>query len=152
MSIEIRPHHLLDILRDYGCGIRCEPHEYGHALHIVSEQVMNNLDQEIVLVVAADDICRPCKHLHADGSCDDTMRAGKETISKQVYNDALDRRLWLYLGLEKGSRMTARDYFHLVRDHLEGIEDVCTHPGEDRLSRREGLIEGLNKLGIGRAE
>ncbi len=152
MIVTIRPHHLLDILRDYGYGIRYEPHEYGHALHIVAEKVMDDLDQEILFVIAADDICRPCKHLSADGSCDDTMSAGNEMISKQVYNDELDRRLWLYLGLEKGSRMTARDYFRLVRAHLDGIENVCTHPGEDKLHRREGLIEGLYKLGIGRAE
>jgi hypothetical protein len=144
----LRPHHLLDILRDYGYGIRYEPHEYSHALHIVAKQVMNDLDQEIVFVVAADDICKPCRHLCADGSCNDMIRVGNETISKQAYNDALDRRLWMYLGLDKCNRMTARDYFHRVRERLDGIEDVCTHPGEEKTYRKNGLSEGLGKLGI----
>jgi hypothetical protein len=45
MTICIRPRHLLDILRDYGYGIRCEPHEYGHALHIVVGRVIDDLFQ-----------------------------------------------------------------------------------------------------------
>jgi hypothetical protein len=73
MSIIIRPHHLLDILRDYGHGIRYQPHEYGHALHIVAEEVLRNPDQEIVFVIAADGLCRPYLHLRAGGRCDDTI-------------------------------------------------------------------------------
>jgi len=148
-SIEIRPHHLLDILRDYGYGIRYQPHEYGHALHIVAEKIMNNLDKEIELVVAADDICRPCKHLHADGQCDDTMQKDRETISKQAYNDALDRRLWTYLDLEGGNRMTVRNFLDHVQSRLDGIESLCAHLGEDPKYRKVGLVEGFKKLGFG---
>jgi hypothetical protein len=45
MTFCIRPHHLLDILRDYGYGIRYEPHEYGHALHAVAGKIITGLDQ-----------------------------------------------------------------------------------------------------------
>jgi hypothetical protein len=148
MAIILRPHHLLDILRDYGYGIRCEPHEYGHALHVVAERVMADPDREVEFVVAADDICRPCRNLRADGSCADTMERDGKTVSKQIYNDALDRRLWTHLGLEKTNRMTAREFFRLVAERLDGIEDVCTHPGEEKIYRKNGLVEGLRKSGI----
>jgi hypothetical protein len=148
MEITLRPHHLLDFLRDYGYGIRYQPHEYGHALHMVADRVMNDLDQEVVFVVAAGDICRPCRHLHADGSCDDTMIVENEKISKQAYNDALDRRLWSYLELDKCNRMTAREFFRLILHYLDGIEVICTHPGEEKVDHKRGLSEGLSIFGI----
>ncbi|MGD0173327.1 MAG: hypothetical protein ABSC61_02665 [Anaerolineales bacterium] len=67
MAIFIRPHHLLDIIRDHGYGIRYQPREYRHARHLVAEDVLGNPDRETDLVIAADDICRPCRHLRADG-------------------------------------------------------------------------------------
>ncbi len=146
MTVSLRPHHILDILRDYGYGIRYQPHEYGHALHTVAKRIMNDPDQEITLLVAADDICKPCRHFHADGRCDDTMQQTGETVSKQAYNDALDRRLWAYFGLESGNRMAVMDFLARVRDRLDGIEDICTHPGEEKEYRKIGLIEGLKKL------
>jgi hypothetical protein len=111
MAVIIRPHHLLDILRDYGYGIVYQPHAYGHALHLIAENVMADPDCDITFVVAAEDICRPCRYLRAEGTCDDMMTAGNDTISKQTYNDALDRRLWEYLDLDSGNSMTIRNIF-----------------------------------------
>lgn len=149
MTLELRPHHLLDIICDYGHRIQYQPHEYGHALHLVAEQVLERLDQEIIFVIAADAICRPCRHLRSDGSCDDVLHQLAEPISKQSYNDELDRRLWSYLGLDKGNRMTVRQFLRRVHQHLPGIEMICAHPGEERGYRRVGLQEGLKRLRIG---
>ena len=148
MTIELRPHHLLDIVRDYGHGIQRQPHEYGHALHIVAKEVLEQVDQEVVFVIAADAICQPCRHLRSDGSCDDVLHQLAEPVSKQSYNDDLDRRLWPYLGLDKGNRMTVRQFLMRVDQHLPGIETLCTHPGEDQAYRRVGLQEGLKRLQI----
>jgi len=74
------------------------------------------------------------------------MNRGDKIISKQAYNDDLNRRLRTHLELEKVSRMTVREYCRRAHRHLDGIETVCTHPGEDARYRRIGLIEGLNKL------
>lgn len=46
--------------------------------------------------------------------------------------------------------MTVRGYCRCVREHLEGIEAVCKHAGEEAMYRRIGLIEGLKKLGVER--
>ena len=148
MALTLRPHHLLDILRDHGYGIRYEPHEYGHALHVVAGRVTADPDLEAEFVAAADDICRPCRNLLADGTCLDGMQKDGETFSKQAYNDNLDRRLFSYLGLHPGDRMTVRFFLQRVRERLDGLERVCAHPGEDPAYRKKGLQEGLAKMGI----
>jgi hypothetical protein len=146
MNITIRPHHLLDILSDYGHGIHYQPHPYGHALHMVAEHVLSNPDQEITFVIAADDICRPCRHLLPGGQCDDVLGQLPDAPTKQSYNDALDRRLWAYLELDQGHQMTLRRFCQRVSGHLPGIEKVCTHPGEDEHYRLAGLQQALSGI------
>jgi len=148
MALELRPHHLLDIISDYGHGIRYQPHAYGHALHTVAEQVLGNVDQEVTFVIAADAVCQGCRHLQADGQCDDVLSQLAEPVSKQSYNDGLDRHLWPYLGLDTGNRMTMRQFLLRVDQRLSGIETICTHPGEEQADRRAGLQRGLERLGI----
>jgi len=70
--MHLRPHHLLDIVTEYGAGTTFEPHPYGHAVHTCAEVVLNDLDTEVQFVVAADFICAPCVHL-VDGVCDDVV-------------------------------------------------------------------------------
>ena len=147
MALELRPHHLLDIISDYGHGIHYQPHEYGHALHTVAAQILGQLDQEVTFVVAADAICQPCRHLQADGQCDDVLRQLAEPVLKQTYNDDLDRRLWPHLGLDTGNRMTVRQFLLRVRQRVPGIETICTHPGEEQADRLAGLQQGLKRLG-----
>ena len=149
MSLPLRPHHLLDILCDYGHGITYQPHPYGHALHTVAAQVLSNLDLEITLVVAADSICQPCHHLHPDGRCDDILGPLPDSPSKQAYNDALDRRLSAFFKLDQGQTMTVYEFCQRVSQNLPGIEKVCTHPGEEEQYRLAGLQNALNLLGIG---
>jgi hypothetical protein len=149
MSHSLRPHHLLDILCDYGHGITYQPHPYGHALHTVAAEVLSNLDLKITLVVAADSICQPCRHLHPDGRCDDVLGQLPDSPSKQAYNDALDRRLWAFLKLDQGQTMTVREFCQRVSLNLPGIEKVCTHPSEDEQYRLTGLQKALHQLSIG---
>ena len=146
MNLTLRPHHLLDILSDYGHGLTYQPHPYGHALHTVAPQVLSNLDLEITFVIAADAICQPCRHLRPGGQCDDLLGQLPDSPSKQAYNDALDRRLWAYLHLDQGSQMTMRQFCRRVGDKLPGIEKICTHPGEDESYRLAGLQQALEVL------
>jgi hypothetical protein len=148
MALELRPHHLLDIISDYGHGTRYQPHAYGHALHLVAEQVLGNPDQDLVFVIGADAVCQGCRHLQADGQCDDVLSQLAEPLSKQSYNDDLDRRLWPYLSLDAGNHMTMRQFLLRVQQRLPGIEAICTHPGEEQAERLAGLQQGLVRLGI----
>ena len=144
--MRLRPHHLIDIVRDYGHGIPFEPHPYGHA---VAERVLHNLDLEVTFVLAADDICTPCRHLRADGQCEDVLSQLDPPVAKQAYNDDLDARVFAHLGMQLGTQMTMKDFLETLRAHVPGIEQICTHPGEDKAHRLDGLQKGLARLGAG---
>jgi hypothetical protein len=140
--MRLRPHHLLDIITQYGAGLPFQPHAYGHAVHTVAEAVLADPNVTIESVVGADDICAPCKHLIA-GRCDDVLRELDPPLSKQDYNDDLDRRVLAHLGIVEGAQLTCREFLAVVRDHLPGLAEACTHPGEDRGERLARLTRGL---------
>lgn len=144
--MRLRPHHLLDIITQYGASAPFAPHPYGHAVHTVAEAVLADPDVAIEFVVGADDICAPCKNL-IEGHCEDVLSQLDPPISKQEYNDDLDRRVLAYLGMTEGSVLTFREFLQVVREHLAGIEWVCTHPKEDPAERLARLTRGLEKLG-----
>lgn len=146
--MQLRPHHILDIIRAYGNGHTYTAHPYGHSQHLVAEKILSDLDTEVKLVIGADSICVGCKHLQADGRCTDVLAQLSPSISKQEYNDKLDQKLFEYLGLEANSTSTVRGFLVHVNQFVPGIEEICTHPGEDKAFRLNGLINGLLRLGI----
>lgn len=146
--MKLRPHHLLDIISGYGNGVEFKPHPYGHAVHIVAKAVLSNMELKAQFIIGADEICRPCKHLQPDGLCDDVLHQLDPPISKQEYNDDLDRRLFVYLNLSLGVVMTIREFLEVISKKVPGIEKLCAHPKENQKIRLDGLIRGLVSLGI----
>jgi len=147
-DMQLRPHHILDIISDHGQGIEYQPHPYGHSLHIVAPKLLSDLDLRILLVLHADDICKGCEHLMPDGKCDDVLAQLNPSPSKQAYNDVLDCRLFDCFSIEVDSIITTRTYLKMVNEKVPGIEKICTHPKENQEDRLNGLINGLIKLGI----
>jgi hypothetical protein len=141
----LRPHHLLDIVTAFGAGARFEPHPFGHAVHTCAEIVLNDLDTEVQFVVGADFICEPCVHL-VRGRCDDVLSQLDPPVSKQDYNDDLDRRVIAHLGIREGDVMTVRQFLAIVRQRLAGLSEVCTHPKGSAEKRAAELEAGLRKL------
>lgn len=146
--MQLRPHHILDIISDHGKGIEYEPHPYGHAQHIVAPKLLSNLDLKIKLILGADDICEGCEHLLPDGKCKDVLAQLNPSPLKQAYNDVLDCQLFDSFSIEVNSIMTTRKYLTIVNEQVPGIEKICTHPKENQDERLEGLEAGLIKLGI----
>ncbi|MDD4870474.1 MAG: DUF1284 domain-containing protein [Kiritimatiellae bacterium] len=146
--MKLRPHHLIDIVTSYGHGDEFKPHPYGHALHIVAKKVLCDTSIKIKFVCASDDICRPCRHLQENGKCDDILPQLAKPTSKQTYNDSLDSKLFPYLKIKRGTRLTMHKFLTILSKHVPGIEKLCTHPKEKRKSRLKGLERGLLKLGI----
>lgn len=146
--LKLRPHHILDIVRNIGHHRPIEPHPLGHNVHGITLEIINNPDQPLKLVVGADDICTPCTKLNADLICMDVLPQCNDKPSKQTYNDALDLKVLQYLSVNIGQPLTIREYLQIVNSKLEGIEKICTHPKEDENYRLEGLRNGLQKLGI----
>jgi hypothetical protein len=147
-NLQLRPHHILDIISDYGKGIEYEPHPYGHSQHIVAPRLLSNLDLKIRLVVGADDICDGCEHLMPDGKCKDVLAQLNPSPSKQAYNDVLDCHLLDYLSIEINSIITIRKYLQTVNKKIPDIVKICTHPKENQEERLNGLTNGLIKIGI----
>lgn len=146
--LRLRPHHILDIVRNIGHERKMEPHPLGHDLHVVTRKILEDIDQPLILVVGADDICIPCTKLNSDSICVDVLQQCEDKPSKQKYNDSLDLKLLVYLNLSDGAQLTVREYLMCVNSKLDGIEKICTHPKEDERYRIEGLSMGLKKLGI----
>jgi hypothetical protein len=146
--MQLRPHHILDIISDHGKGKEYQPHSYGHSLHIVAPELLSNLDKEIKLVLTADDICRGCEHLVRDGKCKDVLSQLTPSPSKQAYNDVLDSRLFDEFSILPNTVITFHQYLETVNEKVPGIEKICTHPKENQEERLQGLIDGLVRLGI----
>ena len=146
--MQLRPHHILDIISKHGKNIKYQPHLYGHSLHLVASRLLSDLDLTIKLVLHADDICEGCKHLLADGKCQDVLAQLKPSPSKQAYNDVLDCRLFDEFAIEVNCVLTFRQFLKMVNEKVPGIEKICTHPKENQKERLKGLVNGLIKLGI----
>ncbi|MFB3893443.1 MAG: DUF1284 domain-containing protein [Phycisphaerae bacterium] len=147
--MRLRPHHLIDIVTSFGQGRQFSPHPYGHALHTVAREVLANPDIEVEFIIGADDICQPCSHLTPDGRCDDILTRFDPPISKQDYNDALDRRVFKHMGMAPGNKMTVRQFLERVASRLPGLMDAFTSDKKIWQSRLEGLTNALRLLGIG---
>ena len=146
--LKLRPHHILDIIRNIGNGSDISPHEYGHLLHSVTESLIYDIDQECQLVVENDDICGPCIHLDENNKCDDILNQTDEKLLKQEYNDQLDTKILSYLEISPMSVIKISEFLKIVSSDLESIVKICTHPKEDMESRRSGLKNGVKLLGI----
>jgi hypothetical protein len=147
-DLKLRPHHILDIVTDFGNNQQYQPHPYGHSLHIVGPKILSDLTLKIKLIIGADDVCNGCMHLMPDGKCDDVLSQLKPSPSKQAYNDVLDSRVFDCLSIDPDTILAVHRYLALVNEKIPGIEEICTHPKENKTERSQGLINGLVKLGV----
>lgn len=139
--IRLRPHHLVDIFKHIGNGLDLsKPHSYGHAQHLIADKILKNPDCMVEFVCENDDICKPCIHLMPDNFCDDELSQLDPPMSKQTYNDNLDRRLFKMLKISPGYKTTARDFLNTVLTLLPEIVPLATHPGGDEKYTENGLL------------
>jgi hypothetical protein len=144
--LNLRPHHLIDIIRNIGQNRPVVAHPYGHAQHTITKAIIDGTEQEIRFVVDADDLCKPCIHLTSEGICKDVLPQLERKVWKQQYNDELDHRVLEHLGLQEGVVVTLNEFLKLIESKLTGLIPVCTHPKEDEGSRRQGIEKGIEKL------
>jgi len=139
--LKLRPHHLLDIVMQYGYGEEFKPSpSHGHAVHIVAQKVLADLGIQIQFVNAADDVCKPCKYLSPDGRCIQG--------TKQVRNTERDRNLLNYLEIPEGTTMTERQFLQIADKRLPRLATLCLWPSQTYHYRLYGLEQGLKKLGV----
>ena len=141
--IAIKPHHFVDIVTSVGDGCtKFEPHPYGHAVHTVSETILENPDTTLRMELGADDVCLPCCH-NIDGCCDDTIDISfrpKAPKSKREYNLLIDERWCERLGLQQGDELTAREFCRLLKDRTDNLEEIYRENPPDRVADRQAKL------------
>ena len=148
--IRIKPHHFIDIVRDFGRGqTTFEPHPYGHAVHTVAQAVLDDPDVVLEMELGADDICAPCIH-NINGLCDDTFDTShrpEAPTSKREWNLLIDQRWCERLGLEQGARLSARQFCQLLRDRMGDITPIYREVPPERTAERAGdIARGMDGL------
>jgi len=141
--VQTKPHHFLDIIRDFGAGKAFGPHPYGHAVHAVAQRVLRDRHVVLQLILGCDDICRPCIH-NKGGTCDDSVNIPPFT-SKEEWNRTIDTRIFEQLGLEEGTEIPASEFCRITRQRIGDLYDIWREvPHGDTDLRRENLMRGIS--------
>lgn len=142
--IAIKPHHFVDIITDFWDGCTdFQPHPYGHAVHSVSKNIIENRNIDLRIELGADDICKPCSHNIA-GLCDDTIDISFRPAapkSKREYNLIIDQRWCEQLGIQQNDQMTAKDLCSRIRDRAGDISDIYRETPRDRTEKRQAKLQ-----------
>ena len=146
-SISIKPHHFVDIITSFGRGERTfQPHPYGHAVHTVSKQILNDREVYLQIELGIDDICKPCVH-NIDGVCDDTIDTSYRPAapsSKNEWNLLIDWRWCKRLGCEQGDQLRSCVLCERIQDKMGDITDIYHEiPAWMTAERSANLVEGL---------
>jgi len=145
--IAIKPHHFVDIITSFGAGKRTfQPHPYGHAVHVISECILQNHDVLLEIEIGADDICKPCIH-NINGSCDDTIDTSFRPTapsSKREWNLMIDKRWCERIKVKQGDRFSARKLAERIRDDMGDITDIYREiPNDMTAERAQKLMKGI---------
>jgi hypothetical protein len=140
--IKIRPHHLLDIIRDYGNKAEVYEHRWGASLPSVTQKILADINQTIEFVMGVDAICETCTQLRNE-ICQAEIN---KNLLMRDYNDRIDRALFDALDIESGSQIRVRDFLKLVSDNLNVLN--IFDPALQTKQREQGTIAALKEFGI----
>jgi hypothetical protein len=141
--IKIRPHHLLDIIRDFGNEVKREKHPWGASLASVTQSILSNIDQKVEFVIGADSICKTCSKLNGQ-ICE--AQINNELLMRD-YNDHLDQELFSALKIVPGDTLPVIELLRRINNKIE-ILDLFNSPSNNPLVRKHGTETALKKLGI----
>lgn len=141
--LSIKPHHFIDIITSFheGCVVP-EPHSYGHAVHIVAQQVILNPDTLLRMELGADNICEPCIHYNK-GQCKDVIDVSFRPLapsSKREYNTLIDERWLSHLDLKNGDTITAREFCLLLKDRIEDLTPIYIENQKENTEQRQARL------------
>ncbi|OGF98293.1 MAG: hypothetical protein A3F83_03195 [Candidatus Glassbacteria bacterium RIFCSPLOWO2_12_FULL_58_11] len=143
--LRIKPHHLLDIIRDFGAGVVHQPHPYGHAVHRIARIVKEHPETVFELTAGADSICAPCRNL-VESRCTDTTTSPGREVSKESWNRTIDGRIFERLGLAEGEKISALEFCRLASLRLGDLFTLYAEVEQSKTSlRRENLERGLKE-------
>ena len=147
--IKLRPHHLIDIFKHIGNGRDLsKPHPYGHAQHFIVREILDNPELKVKFVCENDDICKPCRYLNTNNLCCDVLSQLTPPISKQLYNDKLDKSLFKMFRIRPGHKVIVRKFLEIILSQISDIVPLVTHPGQDEKYTLDGLSNAAEVLKI----
>ena len=146
-GISIKPHHFVDIITSFGKGKwTFKPHPFGHAVHVISQDILANRDVLLKIELGIDDICKPCKH-NKNGICDDTIDTShrpEAPSSKNEWNLLIDLRWCDRLNIKQDDLFTAREFCEMIRDNKRDITDIYRKiPVSLTAERNVNLVKGI---------
>ena len=140
--IKIRPHHLLDILRDYGNEVKRDFHPFGASLKEITNDILSDINQNIRLVSRVDSICVTCSKLE-NSIC--KARINDDLLMRE-YNDDLDDNLFDIMDISPGSELSVRNFLEIVENRMSSILTQFSSPNNSPKVRETGTTIAIRKL------
>jgi hypothetical protein len=141
--IKIRPHHLLDIIRDFGNDVKRETHPWGASLACVSQSILSNINQKVEFVSGVDSICKTCSKLNGH-ICE--ARINNELLMRD-YNDRLDHALFSALNITPGTKLSVIEFLQIINNNID-VLNFFNSPSNNPMIRKHGTLSAFKKLGI----
>ena len=144
--MELRIHHIFDIIRDIGKNKILEKHEYCHSYHIIANKILNKEFETIKIIVKNDDVCRGFVKLY-DEKCIDIIDHRKVYLKKEEFNNFLDNKIIKVLKIKNGDTYTFKEILQLTEEYVKNIEYI--YKGNDIIhtnERKKNVEKGLLKL------
>ena len=141
--MNLRIHHFYDIIRDFGIGKKIEAHSYGHSYHKIAEQIRADPNLKIKIVLENDSVCQGCKH-SKDNHCTDKITHRQDLISKEDFNNRIDKRIMKICSIQEGDILTPIQLCQKAKRYIENIENIYQgNDPEHTQIRKQNVINGL---------
>ena len=141
--IKLRPHHLLDIIRDFGNEVKRETHPWGASLASVTQNILSNINQKVEFVMGVDSICETCSKLKGQ-ICE--AQINNELLMRD-YNDRIDQKLFSALNIAPGTQLSVIEFLRKIDDNIE-VLNLFNSPSNNPMVRKNGTKSAFDKLGI----
>lgn len=143
-QINLRIHHFFDIIRAFGRGENnIVPHPYQHSFHEIATIIKNNPELKIKNVVKCDSVCEGCVHYKND-HCDDGIDYRKDFVSKEEFNNQIDKRIIEKCLIKEGEILTPFQLCEKAKLYLDNMEFI--YSGNDSChteQRKNDVSKGL---------
>ncbi len=146
-TMNIKPHHFLDIFKNYGRGIEeLKPDSYlHHDFYKLGNIILKDPHSRIRLTVNADDICLPCvkcKH-HV---CTDEIATIPGFVERNTYNHVIDERIIKIMHLSIDEAYDALDLLKTMVEYADEIFNIYLEEEDEKTAKRyEDFVKGAKK-------
>ena len=146
MTITVKPHHFMDIIKLYGKGIEyfVPDEKMGHDFYRIANLVLADHEVRLKLTTDGDDICRPCRK-YTD-HCTDPLPFMEDFAGKDDYNRILDERMITLYSLSLDQEYTAEELCRRYIENHSFIFQVWREENDEiTTARHDWFVAGAEK-------